>query len=40
MDEWKEKELRMMQIGGNAKATTFFKNNGVSDMTNVINREH
>ena len=29
MDRWKKKELRQMELGGNAKAKEFYKKNGM-----------
>ena len=35
MDEWTEDQLKIMQIGGNNEARTYFKQHGVLDMQNV-----
>jgi ADP-ribosylation factor GTPase-activating protein 2/3 len=32
LDEWTPEQLKTMQLGGNANAATFFRNNGVRDL--------
>ena len=40
MDEWKPKELKKMQLGGNSKMNSFLKKYGVSKETPIPKKYH
>eukprot|EP01117_Protostelium_nocturnum_P007450 TRINITY_DN2664_c0_g1_i1.p1 TRINITY_DN2664_c0_g1~~TRINITY_DN2664_c0_g1_i1.p1 ORF type:complete len:533 (+),score=219.07 TRINITY_DN2664_c0_g1_i1:116-1714(+) len=39
MDAWKDRELRIMQLGGNANCVAFYKKNGISDLKGASMKE-
>ena len=40
MDQWSEEQLKVMQVGGNANATKYFKQHGVTDLSNIETKYH
>lgn len=40
LDKWKPHELKAMEVGGNAKAKSFFRDHGVFDMEKIESKYH
>lgn len=38
MDVWSEKQISMMQVGGNSKAKAFFRSHGIADSVGIKER--
>lgn len=40
MDEWTQRQIDAMRLGGNANATTYFRKHGISDMNQKIEKKY
>ena len=40
LDEWTQRQIDAMRLGGNANATTYFRKHGISDMNQKIEKKY